>query len=409
MEHKEISLDAAVREVRRLADRLESGAVGDEGSAECQAQIQRTLGLCGACENAVARGGFFSANEELDDIPTHSLLLLLLPYYAAVLTLHVRTRPNPTGDVQRIVERTAVLADVRHTLRDFVQRMRDLGVLAKEDCAVTLAALDADIAAMADGAPPPRTSVDAAAARSEKISAFRRKKVTRALLDQIAQRRADRRKHRGIVSATEEEEHAASAAASAAAASAGAGTRVYVEEDEGSDDDDDDDEETGRQLRVTALKYAALVALDELGGVVREEAMLTEIARMKARGTFEAVRAREAQELAAKRASAQRPFTVTRAMLDARERYARDVFKPFNPATLMPDDPAALAADDALSGVREEARRRAAGLPAEPDAGHTSADDDSDRETDESLRKARAWDDFKDSNPRGWGNTIGMG
>lgn len=311
--------------------------------------------------------------------------------------------------MQQIVERTAVLGDVRRTLRDFVQRMHDLGVLAKEDSTVTLAALDAEAAALADGTDGARPAhparVDPAAARSEKVSAFRRKKVVRALLDQIAQRRADRRQHRGLVSATEEEEGAARQQAAAGAA----GVHVYAEGESDSDDDDDDDEETARQLRVTALKYAALVALDELGGVVREEAMLTEIARMKARGTYEAVRAREAQELAAKRASARRPFTVTRDMLDARERYARDVFKPFNPATLMPDDPAALAADDALSGVREEQRRRAAGLPADPDAGHTSADDDSDRETDESRRRARAWDDFKDSNPRGWGNTIGMG
>lgn len=95
MEHQEVSLDAAVREVRRLAESLESGTVGDEGSAERQAQIQRTLGLCSACEDAVARGGLFSPNEELDDIPTHSLLLLLLPYYSAILTLHIRTRPNP--------------------------------------------------------------------------------------------------------------------------------------------------------------------------------------------------------------------------------------------------------------------------------------------------------------------------
>lgn len=436
MEHQEVSLDAAVREVRRLAESLESGTVGDEGSAERQAQIQRTLGLCSACEDAVARGGLFSPNEELDDIPTHSLLLLLLPYYSAILTLHIRTRPNPvcffplsffcvllfitlhhhqqikTGDVQQIVERTAVLADVRHTLRAFVQRMRDLGVLAKEDCEVTLAALDADAAALADdgehaAAAPAR--VDPAAARTEKISAYRRKKVMRALLDQIAQRRADSRKHRGIVSAAqEEEEERKKRTAAVAGAATGAATRVYLDEEDEEDEDEDEDEETGRQLRVTALKYAALVALDELGGVVREEAMLTEIARLKARGTFEAVRAREAQELAQRQASARRPFTVTRDMLDARERYARDVFKPFNPATLMPDDPAALAADDALSGLREERRRAAAGLP-DPDAARTSEDDDSDRETEESLRKAREWDEFKDNNPRGWGNTIGMG
>jgi len=171
----------------------------------------------------------------------------------------------------------------------------------------------------------------------------------------------------------------------------------------------DDDEETNRQMKITVLKYAALVALDELSGVVREEAMLTQIARMKMLGTYEAVREKEAKELAAKKASGKKPFTITADMLNQRERFQKDVFKPFNPATMMPDDPRALAADDALSSIRAENRRRAAGLPPDEEKEHTSEDDDSDKETEESLRKARKWDEFKDDNPRGWGNSHGIG
>ena len=283
--------------------------------------------------------------------------------------------------------------------------MLDLGILAKEDSTVTLSSLDAEVSEITGekkGTAPPRS--DAAAVRAEKISAMKRKKVTKSLLDAIAQRKLDKKKHRGIVSEAEEEEERA--AASRSGISSSRATGVYIEED---DDEDDDDEESERQLKMTVLKYAALVALDELSGVIREEAMLTQIARMKMQGTYEAVREKEAKELAAKKASGKKPFTITSDMLGQRERYAKDVFKPFNPATMMPDDPRALAADDALSSIRAENRRRAAGLPADPEEEHKSEDDDSDKETEESLRKARKWDEFKDDNPRGWGNSKGIG
>lgn len=302
------------------------------------------------------------------------------------------------------MQRTTLLADVRRTLRAFVQKMLELGILAKEDSTVTLSSLDSEVSEITGekkSAAAPRG--DAAAMRAEKISAMKRKKVTKALLDTIAQRKLDKKKHRGIVSEAEEEEERA--AASRGGISSSRATGVYIEED----DDDDDDEENERQLKMTVLKYAALVALDELSSVIREEAMLTQIARMKMQGTYEAVREKEAKELAAKKASGKRPFTITADMLGQRERYAKDVFKPFNPATMMPDDPRALAADDALSSIRAENRRRAAGLPADPEEEHKSEDDDSDKETEESLRKARKWDEFKDDNPRGWGNSKGIG
>jgi len=401
MSGQEISLDAAVREIRNLLDALDSGRISDEGSSERQAQIRRTVSLCHACEDAITRGGFFSVNEELDDIPTHSLLYLLFPYYSALLTQHIRAEPNPTGDVRLIVERTTLLSDVRKTLRGFVQQMLELGILAKEDCTVTLSSLDSEVSEFLGEKDKTPVRVDAGTARNEKISAMKRKKVTMALLDNLAKRKADKKKHRGIVSEAEEEEERASRGPRS-----GGVTGIYIEDD---DDDSDDDEETGRQLKLTILKYAALVALDELSGVVREEAMLTQIAKMKMSGTYEAVREKEARELAAKKASGKKPFTITSSMLGQRERFAKDVFKPFNPATMMPDDPRALAQDDALNSVREENRRRAAGLPANPDDEHKSEDDDSDKETEESLRKAREWDEFKDENPRGWGNSHGIG
>jgi len=406
MSGHEISLETAVREIRSLLDGLDSGRITDESSSERQAQIQRTISLCHACEDAITRGGFFSENEELDDIPTHSLLYLLFPYYSALLTQHIRPEPNPTGDTTKIVERTTLLGDVRRTLRDFVQQMIDLGVLAKEDCTITLNSLDAEISDFTGqrGSASSTPRVDAAAARSEKISAMKRKKVTKALLDSIVQRKLDKKKHRGIVSEAEEEEEAARAKAARSGFDSRA-TGVYIDDE----DDDDDDEETERQMKIVILKYASLVALDELSGVVREEGMLTQIARMKMLGTYDAIREKEAKELAAKKASGKKPFTITSSMLNQRERFAKDVFKPFNPATIMPDDPRALAEDDALSSIRAEERRRAAGLPADPEEEHKSEDDDSDKETEASLRKAREWDEFKDENPRGWGNSKGIG
>ncbi len=38
--------------------------------------------------------------------------------------------------------------------------------------------------------------------------------------------------------------------------------------------------------------------------------------------------------------------------------------------------------------------------------GKKSDDEDDDVDDDAKLRKAREWDNFKDDNPRGWGNTM---
>ena len=46
---------------------------------------------------------------------------------------------------------------------------------------------------------------------------------------------------------------------------------------------------------------------------------------------------------------------------------------------------------------------------AKPQPDPNSSDEDSDRETEESIRKKREWDDWKDNHKRGEGNTYNQG
>ena len=98
------------------------------------------------------------------------------------------------------------------------------------------------------------------------------------------------------------------------------------------------------------------------------------------------------------------------------------VFKnPYVAPLLSPSDAIDLEMDDALTAwKRERAEKEAAARMKkrigaddnDDDNGKeegNSSDDDSDKETDESLKKKREWDEFKDNNPRGWGNTYKQG
>ena len=99
------------------------------------------------------------------------------------------------------------------------------------------------------------------------------------------------------------------------------------------------------------------------------------------------------------------------------------VFKnPYVAPLLSPSDAIDLEMDDALTAwKRERAEKEAAARMKkrigaddndDDDDGKeegNSSDDDSDKETDESLKKKREWDELKDNNPRGWGNTYKQG
>jgi immunoglobulin-binding protein 1 len=78
-----------------------------------------------------------------------------------------------------------------------------------------------------------------------------------------------------------------------------------------------------------------------------------------------------------------------------RARKQQDVFRPsWNLPTVSVEEAAAV-----------EMRFAAKSKP----EGSAEASDDEEDESDEALRKAREWDEYKDTHPIGWGNRINQG
>ena len=84
---------------------------------------------------------------------------------------------------------------------------------------------------------------------------------------------------------------------------------------------------------------------------------------------------------------------------DARARIAASVFRPGH---VLPTKSLEEFADEEIAAARaRDERQRAA---AEREERRKAAMTEEERE-DEEVAKARAWDDFKDENPTGWGNS----
>jgi immunoglobulin-binding protein 1 len=91
-----------------------------------------------------------------------------------------------------------------------------------------------------------------------------------------------------------------------------------------------------------------------------------------------------------------RPFT----LLDTRQRLQEGVFRPDHSLPTMTIDE--YLAEERRRGGMIEGGGAASGIRPEPD-------EDNLEKADQETLKARAWDDFKDENPRGAGNTINRG
>ena len=348
------TFETALKKLQKTVEAFDSFG----GGLPSPKELEEMIGLASLCRETVERRGYFSRNEELDDIPTSSLMLLLFPYYEAILRSKLPPPAKPAAE--GIPARLAELETVQRGLRIFIKSLADLSILAEEECAGTLRHLDDRMKRAISGDFSEKTTPEEAMLiRNEKVGLYRLKKQAAAAV-QAAEAKLSRQKVEGEY----------------------------------------EDEEDARNYSLSALRLAGLVAVDELGGVVREATMLLEVARLQASGTYEETLRREEAALAERRKHAQKPFTITASDLGLREKAMKQVFNPKTMAVLSPDDPVVMATDDALEGLDNGKQQ---------EEEHNSSDDDSDKETDESLAKKRHWDEWKDENPRGWGNTIGMG
>jgi hypothetical protein len=204
------------------------------------------------------------------------------------------------------------------------------------------------------------TQLQPTARRTEKINRARRERELQQALEQL-------QKRRGSNPANEEE------------------------------GDDHVDEELERELWLNTIQLAILKAIHELEAIEQE---LPFAERMSVTET--------ARELDVKRAQQERPKSLQEdtklvplgegqlpSKATERARKQQDVFRPsWNLPTVSVEEAAAV-----------EMRFAAKSKP----EGSAEASDDEEDESDEALRKAREWDEYKDTHPIGWGNRINQG
>lgn len=343
------------------------------------------------CEGLIDKLGVFSSNEQKDDISTGDLKYLLVPYLRAELLEKVDTS-----------DRLQTLKSASLLLKVFISSCERLELLP-----------DAELSAFNQEA-----SITAERRRATKIARFKRAKAAELKLQEIRERRERRGRSRG-----------AAAIGSVA--------------DHGEEHTEDEFEEEEREAWLSQIALSLCKALDLLEMLKREEellavkhnkngedvttrAMLDErISKAESWHKGAALKARTskpahpitcatfAQDVIEGRASlgqghdhSHQPLfgpasLVGNSITTERQRMAAQVFQPSHRLPTMSIEEAGLKEMEIMkkwternSQLQEEANSSWAREP--------KKDNESDDEAAE--YKARAWDDWKDDNPKGSGN-----
>jgi immunoglobulin-binding protein 1 len=380
----EVSLAKAFTDLQR--DYVRASALEDErGSSD--GQVHALMAALATQAERVAtlvrQAAVHSANEQLDDVNTHDVRLVLAHFYAGATRIRLACPERS--------KRVANLKQARVHLSVFVALCHRWHLLSDTDVAALeryrpRAPLSAADAAAAADAPSGGGDLfaSASAKREYKIERFKREKETRVLLKAMLDKRAAR--------------------------------RADVDAENGGFDDEDE----WRKFELLQVRSAILESFALLESAVDELGMLEEIERRQQQaGGEDRLRAemqRERAESARNAPPPQAPITIMPGQLsgaapappsaierrlDQRQQIARDVFKqPHIVATYTPEEAAEMdmAAGRYLSGGGND-----------PSKDADDKDEDADADDDDKVRKAREWDDWKDDNPKGAGNRSRKG
>ncbi|KAJ9517549.1 hypothetical protein QJQ45_024965 [Haematococcus lacustris] len=326
--------------------------------------VAKAAAVCRQLVHAVEASALFSSNEDADDIATADLKYLLAPFYLAEL---LTSSPAPDGPSQRL----QLVKDALHCYSAFLLRCHQYGTLGG------LAAKLYDREEMQTEAQ------DANSKRAAKIERFKADKALKAQLAVLEQRRA-------------------------------AGTRGRPDEDgteqgpTGGADGWDEGEE--RQLWLTQLQLAALQALGQRSLLQEEAKMVGAVASTGAAGEgsglgrLGAGEARREMEEQQKQEVLQQlrriagDLSTSTALPDRRAQALSQVFRQGHlPPTRTLAQQAELELADARR--REQAEQQSRAVEAARVAALGSEEDEV------ALRAQRDRDDWRDANPKGWGNS----
>ncbi|EOY23575.1 2A phosphatase associated protein of 46 kD [Theobroma cacao] len=361
--------------------------------------VKKGSEVLGKCEDMISKLGLFSSNETKDDISTTNLKYLLVPFYLAEL-------------MEKLVQddRIQILKTSQSKLKEFISFCEAMELVPQEE-----------LEASAQGA-----SNSFADRRALKIARFRRQRAAEAKLTEIKERKERRGR-----------------STKAAALS----TPVEA----GEEDEQDDDGEEEREAWLTTILLAICKAFDLLEMLKKEEEMLSAIKEKQLKegekGFSQAIlddRTKKAEAWhrdAAARARYTKPAppitcatfaqdviegraNVSQAhdhkhqpmifgpqsliggsLTNERQRMAAQVFQPGHRMPTMSIEEAGLREMEMMNKWQERNAKmfeeaNSAWYKDSPKLGPSEEDEDDDA----AQEKARAWDDWKDDNPRGAGN-----
>ncbi|XP_027335352.1 PP2A regulatory subunit TAP46 isoform X1 [Abrus precatorius] len=389
---EDMPLPALFERARKIhATAIDSGADQELVKKGCEA-LQK-------CEEMVNKLGLFSANETKDDISTTNLKYILVPFYLAELTEKI-AQDN----------RIQIIEASQAKLKEFISFCEAMELVPKEE-----------LESYKEGA-----SKSVADQRARKIARFKRQRAAESKLLEIKERKERRGR-----------------STKAAALS----TPVEAGEEEVLDDDGEEEREAWN----TTISLAICKALDLLEMLKKEEEMLSAVKdrqskdgdnefsrdvldeRAKKAETWHrdaALRAQHtkpsppitcatfAQDVLEGRAKASQAHDhkhqplifgpaslVNGSLTTERERMAAQVFQPSHRLPTMSIEEAGLKEMEIMNKWQERNVRlmEEANSSWYKDSKSKPGEDD-DEDDDAAQEKARAWDDWKDENPRGAGN-----
>ncbi|KAI5286341.1 hypothetical protein KEM52_002035 [Ascosphaera acerosa] len=401
------SLRALFQRALAAQDRLATLA-DSTGEAYRQA-VQAAVADLETCQRRIAQVSVFSSNEGVEDVTTSDLPYLTVDYHLAELLQRVPVSLSSARAGGRAAQTTRqpLLTRVSSLYEAYLSRLDDYGLLSDSDR--KLYERYTDSPATFTLAPV----TNAAARRETKIARYREEK-------QLQERLAYYRQHaRGADTEGEDDGQAEGGSGGSSTSRPRSKATLQV------------DDETVRQLYLAEIRLYAHRAFQALDQVGEEMRMLAEMARLEpstAAGGTPAHqeddgrrrkpgldgRYREPSDrldvgltqtlrgggtggpLLSKTGVPLRTFTLT----DRRSELQRGVFRPgHNLPTMSIDE---YLEEERRRGNIIEGGGEASGRPRE-------VDEDDEAEADRATYKAREWDEFKEANPRGSGNTLNRG
>ncbi|KAE8723182.1 PP2A regulatory subunit TAP46 [Hibiscus syriacus] len=341
------------------------------------------------CEDMISKLGLFSSNETKDDISTKNLkyileIIQIFIFYFILFSIIVV--PFYLGELtERIVQndKIQILETSQAKLREFISFCEAMDLVPKEEMEVAVLGASNSLADR----------------RALQIARFSRLRAAAAKLTEIKERKEQRERSTKAAALSTPVEH-------------------------GEEDVQDDDGEEEREASLTTISFAICKAFDLLEMLKKEEDMLSAIREKQLKGKWSFLRAvlydctKNAEAWhrdAASRAGYTKPAlpiscaTFAQDVIDGRAKVSEAHYHKHQPMDANDEHRGSWSEGGEMEMMSKWQERNAkmfeeansAWYKDRPKFGPSEDDEDDD---DAAQEKARAWDDWKDDNPRGAGN-----